>query len=60
MFLGLVFFEISVILVFTYSLERRDFFGIERLGWVLLVLIKRILLMKEGDGMLVIRFFTVD
>lgn len=58
--LGLVSPETSATLASTHSLERRDPFGIERLGWVLSVSTKRILLMKEGDGMLAIRPPTVD
>lgn len=46
--LSLVSAEASPILAFTRSLDRGDLFGTERVGWVLLVVTKRILLMAEG------------
>lgn len=46
--LHLVSAEASPILASTHSLERWDLFGTERVGWVLLVATKRILMMEEG------------
>lgn len=46
--LRLVSAEASPILVSTHSLDRQDLFGTERVGRVLLVATKRILLMEEG------------
>lgn len=39
-------------LAFAHVLGRWDLFHIERLGWILAVATKRILLMEREDGML--------